>query len=558
MKNRFHLPYLLAFLFLQIAIFIGCSDDSSTGTAGGGTETGNSIAVRDSIIIRDSIVIRDSIIVRDSIIIKDSTIIVDSVVIKDSTNIIDSILPTAKISISGYVQKGPFLNGSSVYVFELDEDGLTQTGKAFRGKTENNGQFKISNIAISSQYAILEGSGYFINEVSGKESEGRITLSAIVDVTERSNVNINFLTQLEFDRVTHLVTVDGKTVPEAKLQAEKEILRTFFGESASASNFEELNIFGSTDDDAKLLALSIMVLADQSDAKFSNTLAEISADIETDGTYDNESFKAGMADYVAFYANIKEIRKNIEAISENEVPDFEKHLYYYWVNNFGLGKCSSDNAGSIVKNKNKSSSYSETLFKCNGTIWEPYYFNPDCEYGTLTDERDGNTYKTTTIGEQTWMAENLRYAENGYNCLNDNESYCKKYGFYYRYEQISCPKGWHLPDTTEWAQLFDAVGGSDIAGDSLRAKSGWNTTRFPQTVGNTDSHCFTALAGGVYPFGDEGLTAYYYTSSTILNANGVVIGAWNRGINPDSKIVKSNMYTTTAASVRCVKDSEEE
>lgn len=34
-------------------------------------------------------------------------------------------------------------------------------------------------------------------------------------------------------------------------------------------------------------------------------------------------------------------------------------------------------------------------------------FNPDLTYGTLTDQ-DGNIYKTIRIGNQTWMAENLR------------------------------------------------------------------------------------------------------------------------------------------------------
>lgn len=53
-----------------------------------------------------------------------------------------------------------------------------------------------------------------------------------------------------------------------------------------------------------------------------------------------------------------------------------------------------------------------------------------------------------------------------------------------------CPEGWHLPDSTEFQQLIDYLGGMSVAGTKLKATSGWGNNP------GTDDYGFTALSVG--------------------------------------------------------------
>ncbi|MDR2584555.1 MAG: hypothetical protein LBC75_13845 [Fibromonadaceae bacterium] len=158
--------------------------------------------------------------------------------------------------------------------------------------------------------------------------------------------------------------------------------------------------------------------------------------------------------------------------------------------------------------------------------------------GTFTDPRDGKTYKTVKIGNQTWMAENLEYKESLSQC-ND-----QKYGrlYYWKTAKEVSPPGWHLPSRVEWMTLVNLAGSLN----KLKATSGWNNN------GNgTDNYGFSALPGGCTFFSEPhciGDVGYWWTSDDNINNDntGLFISFANEGCNYWDKADK--------CSVRCVQD----
>lgn len=175
--------------------------------------------------------------------------------------------------------------------------------------------------------------------------------------------------------------------------------------------------------------------------------------------------------------------------------------------------------------------------------------------GELTDERDGRTYTTVTLGTQTWMSENLKY-DNGHGWIydNDEETYFEIYGYLYDYEQALevCPEGWHLPSQAEWEALYEYLGGEDFAGGKMK-EAGTAHWAEPNT-GATNSSGFTALPGGTR-YGasshmDIGTGANFWSST---NDDGT--WAYYVQLYHDEERVQNNTYHQYYGfSVRCLQD----
>ena len=374
-------------------------------------------------------------------------------------------------SLAGYTQKGPFLKGSTVYLYELsDGRTLKQTNGNFTSKiTRDDGHYKFTARDLVSQYAMLVVDGFYRNEVTGEKSDASLRLTALTDMRKRSSANVNLLTHLEFDRVYQLVTrgdSTGKklTVKQAKRQAQKEILKQFHIELDSTTDAEDMDVFGFGDADAALLAVSILLQGDSGTTDLSVLLTEISNDIAEYGEWRDSAKKAKIADW----AMVADIDGRLAIFDTNvvnwglstTVPDFAKYVHNYWKEEKGIEDCTSAIDGKVIATKDGKNRYycsENSWIKATGWSWDypkEIFLNPVIEYDTMIDPRDKKVYKIVTIAPEvseyskTWMAENLNYADSSKTPSLKGKSWC------YANVAKNCDVGGRL---YTWAAAIDSV-----------------------------------------------------------------------------------------------------
>jgi len=194
--------------------------------------------------------------------------------------------------------------------------------------------------------------------------------------------------------------------------------------------------------------------------------------------------------------------------------------------------------------------------------------------GTFTDSRDGNVYKWVKIGNQIWMAENLKYLPSvvghetgskttpcyyvyGYNGTSlttaKTVSNYITYGVLYNWRAAcsSCPLGWHLPSDAEWIQLTNYLGGESIAGGKLK-ETGITHWLSPNT-GATNQTGFTALPSGRRDI--DGFWGILNHSSWWSYTQDSSTSSWYYFMHYDyNNLYRHNNPNELGFSVRCLKD----
>ena len=201
----------------------------------------------------------------------------------------------------------------------------------------------------------------------------------------------------------------------------------------------------------------------------------------------------------------------------------------------------------------------------------------EVEFGDGVTDSEGNEYETVIIGEQEWMAENLRVTsfndgtpvdENHdawialevpvYTWYENDDTHSEPYGALYNWYVVEtgniCPQGWRVPADADWADLADYLGGSGVAGGKLKSTQLWDAPN----EGATNETGFTALPGGHRhssgAFYDLGNSGRWWSSDVSEDPNepnlikGRLMHAYSTALSA------VNFEKAEGLSVRCIKE----
>lgn len=202
--------------------------------------------------------------------------------------------------------------------------------------------------------------------------------------------------------------------------------------------------------------------------------------------------------------------------------------------------------------------------------------------GNGVTDIEGTKYKTIIIGNQEWMAENLKTIRlnngdilpNGGIVTNwqnysrsDISAYAdpatssilgEKYGRLYNFHAVNntrklCPTGWHIPSLDEWNTLESFLGVSDAA-YKIKSIDGW----IPASYNGNNLSGMNALPAGGISFqgtGGENFSTVFWTSTKSIPSTSIFPESYYiRIIYNEVQLGRFIYDTFTGASVRCVKD----
>ena len=306
----------------------------------------------------------------------------------------------ADYKVSGKVEKGPFVSGSTINLQPLDAK-YNAVGTNFHSEiVDNAGNFSLGEMTLDTPYATMTANGYFFNEVTGTLSRGTLSLNAIVDLTNKSTVNVNLLTHLKYYRVQKLLST-GMTFKDADSQAQKELFDAFGLGQFNTSDVSQYSITAGTDQAGALIAISSLLLVGRSEASITEFLANLSKEFGDNGFFAVETKDKLHESMLALSDKTSGIAGNIvkryEDLGET-VTVKDLALYFDWDGNGVVGDEIIPEGTTVTADQDRISvpvSGGTYTVKINSPV--PVFLTPPSTSGDLTPS-DGYTSETLFNG----------------------------------------------------------------------------------------------------------------------------------------------------------------
>jgi len=380
--------------------------------------------------------------------------------------------------------------GTVVTVYELDSLTIEKTGRFFVDTVDNDsGRFAFESLVLNSPYVLIETldlcyeedcrerGAFYGNNASRPasmvdSSRGRTysqVLKAIVNLRDVKKVSVSSLTTSKIPLLQKYFA-EGKSFSEAGKMAEREILENL-GIYEDLGGFDNLN-----DENSELAYVNELIRMNEKDM-----LKDLRG---TDP----------MLVYAVppkLFVGQGEIREQYY-LNSKKMIDY-KVGYLARLNDFGQCTEARENAVAEID-----VAHGKVSVVCRSAKWTLGFKTIEHTMGSMTDGRDGKTYKTVTYNwgdaSQTWMAENLDFVDTtslsidsslranlsgSIDCYRKEDSRsadCGVYGHEYQWKaamnigadditpsnhnayQGVCPDGWRIPTFEDWQTLLQNMG----------------------------------------------------------------------------------------------------
>lgn len=276
-------------------------------------------------------------------------------------------------SVSGSVEGEKYLDSAKVELFELT-DGMERSGKSVTGSIDAAGNYTVVADSFTSPYAEVVVSGMAQWPCSGAKKDSWI--SAVVDVTKDSSVNLNLFTSFASAKTKSLVKKDNMEFSKAWEQAEKDV-RKWFALPAEGASIKTLRFSG----EGRSLELNELSLLHERIAfgfsevgfsKFRESTSDIfaqTAELNKDEIFYSLGFLAYAIDLD--YGRGQWCMDGADFYPESS--EFRTYAHLLWLSLMGETECSVDLKDSVHKTKFAVTSSVVRVpkyYTCDGTKWK--------------------------------------------------------------------------------------------------------------------------------------------------------------------------------------------